>query len=186
MIKHNQTKNALSWDVGGNQYTCEPWGTVDIPEHLVDLVRKMGLPLGNAPMAPERKAVAVSEAAKDAARNDEIRLLRDRVRELEAQAAVDSSQLEREKGDSFAARESAARLSKELSLATERAASAERDGAAFKAQISDLMATIVELERKVPAMQVPPVATEQDPSKASQSQHPGQQQKQGQKPFQRR
>jgi hypothetical protein len=183
MIKHNQTKNALSWDVGGNQFTCEPWGTVDIPEHLVDLVRKMGLPLGNAPMAPERKAVAVSDAAKDAARNDEIRLLRDRVRELEAQAAVDSAQIEREKGESFKARESVAKLAKELTVATMRAEASERDGAAFKAQIADLNATIVELEQKAPA---PPVASEREPSKATPSQHPGQQQKQVQKPFQRR
>jgi chromosome segregation ATPase len=178
MIKHNQTKNALAWDIAGIKFACEPWGTVDIPEHLVGLAHKMGLPLGNAPMAPERKAIAVSDAAKDAARNDEIQLLRGRIRELEAQAVVDSSQLEAEKAEAFKARESTAKLSKELSAAAERANLAERDCAAFKAQISDLMASIVELERKAPAV-------EQAAPKSQPPQPSPQSQKPQQKPFRR-
>ena len=64
MILHNQTKNRLEWDSDGKHYTCEPWGPIDVPDELVDCFRRMGLPLGQSPVAQETKATAIETAAK--------------------------------------------------------------------------------------------------------------------------
>ncbi|HEY3497131.1 MAG TPA: hypothetical protein VGK73_20675 [Polyangiaceae bacterium] len=66
----NQTKNALAWSMGGQSFTCEPWGPVDIPDELVPAAKSRGLPLDVAAMAPEVRAqvrVADERAAADQA-----------------------------------------------------------------------------------------------------------------------
>jgi hypothetical protein len=52
----NQTKNSLSWSMGGVAYSCEPWGAVEVSDELVDIARRRGLPLDVAPVAPEARA----------------------------------------------------------------------------------------------------------------------------------
>lgn len=66
----NQTKNALSWEMGGVRYTCEPWSSVELDDALVSHARSRGLPLDVAPVAPETRAqvrVADERAAADQA-----------------------------------------------------------------------------------------------------------------------
>lgn len=88
----NQTKNHLSWSMGGAAYACEPWGAVDIPEELVAPAKARGLPLDVAPVAPDSRAkqrIADEEAA--AKQNATIALQR---KLEEANAALDSAKRE--------------------------------------------------------------------------------------------
>ncbi|MHC4648748.1 MAG: hypothetical protein ACYTBJ_25100, partial [Planctomycetota bacterium] len=58
-----QTKNPLSFEFAGVQYTAEPWGPIEAPDGLVDSMLKVGLPLGHVEIAPETRVAA--KAADD-------------------------------------------------------------------------------------------------------------------------
>lgn len=75
----NQTKNALSWAMGGEKFACEPWGPVDIPDEMVDPAKRRGLPLGEAPIAPELRAQQRIADEADASKLDALRSLKAQV-----------------------------------------------------------------------------------------------------------
>ncbi len=72
MKLYNQTKNFLKWDLSLTQYTCEPYGEVEVPDMFVMHCKKRGLPLDITPVAPEVKASKSLEGASEAAKKDEI------------------------------------------------------------------------------------------------------------------
>lgn len=76
MLLFNQTKNALSWGLGGEKYACEPWGSVELTEETAEVAKRRGLPLDVAPVAPEHRAQARIEAEADASKLDALRSLR--------------------------------------------------------------------------------------------------------------
>jgi hypothetical protein len=100
MRLYNQTKNQLGWSLGGKKLEAEPWGPVDIPDALAAAVRKMGLPLGIAPVAPEHRALVRVADEQAAAAAEPLRVLK---------AAADAAQ-----AGERAAKEELERMSVEL------------------------------------------------------------------------
>jgi chromosome segregation ATPase len=133
MRLHNQGKNALSWDMGGERFSCEPWGAIEIPDALVSAVRSRGLPLDVTPVAPELRAqvrVADERAASDAAPLLALRKQADdaQASERAAKAEVEalSVELSAERGKLRDAREQNAELAKKLKAAAADKEAAER------------------------------------------------------------
>ncbi len=95
MLRFNQTKNALSWKLSGQVFTCEPWGSVDIPDGLVQACVSMGLPLGVSATAPEQRAQERIEEEKRARENDAFAAVLRRAEAAEADAKAAKAELER-------------------------------------------------------------------------------------------
>jgi chromosome segregation ATPase len=117
MLLHNQTRLRLNWDASGRRFTFEPFGSCEVPEELVPHIRAQKVPVGEVPVTPERKAHAAAEEGAAEIRNDELRVLRERVVLAEA--------------DSKAARA-------EVSAAEERRDTAEAQVGALRARITAL------------------------------------------------
>ena len=66
----NQTNKPLSWKLSGQAFTCDPWGSVDVPREYVDPCKKLGLPLAETPIAPELRAARRVEEERAAASDD--------------------------------------------------------------------------------------------------------------------
>lgn len=92
---HNQTKQRLSWDMGGRKFSCEPWGSVELPENLVVHCRKRGIPLDVVPVAPEMRAHVRMQDEIDAARADDIKALQRQVKTAQASEAFAKEELNR-------------------------------------------------------------------------------------------
>lgn len=96
----NQSKNQLGWSMGGENYSCEPWGPIEVSDELVPAVKSRGLPLDVAPVAVELRAQARIADEQAEAKEAPLRALRQQCDD--AQAAERS------------AKEELARLSSEL------------------------------------------------------------------------
>lgn len=92
---HNQTKNAISWDMSGKRFACEPWGPVDIPEGLVDIAKGYGLPLGPVPVAPEFRAQQRVTDEQETAKSDATRALKNEITLAKAEAVEAVREVER-------------------------------------------------------------------------------------------
>jgi chromosome segregation ATPase len=73
----NQIKRPLSWAMGGVKYACEGFGPIDIPDHLVETCKRRGLPLDVSPVPAETRAQRRVSEEIEAARSDDLKLLKD-------------------------------------------------------------------------------------------------------------
>ena len=65
MLAFNQSQHTLSFSTGGVKFSCEPWGSVDIPDEFWGACVRMGLPLDIASVPPEKRAqVRVADERK--------------------------------------------------------------------------------------------------------------------------
>lgn len=115
MKLYNQSKNALRWDLGGNVYSCDPYGEISIPDDLVLHCKKRGIPLDVTPVAPEIKANKSLEASTEAAKNDEMLALQKQI--SEATAAEKAAKDELEKSIASFAKLRSEKVAVEVSLA---------------------------------------------------------------------
>lgn len=89
----NQIKQPLSWDMGGRRYACEGFGPVDVPDHLAELCKRRGLPLDVSPVAPETRAQRRVGEEIEAARSDDLKLLKNEALAAKAAEAAAKSEL---------------------------------------------------------------------------------------------
>ena len=80
-------------------FSCDPWGSVEVPEKLVALCGKRQLPLGQSPVAPETKASVRSKSADREAKADEVRVLREQLTDALAQSKASDAELESVRGE---------------------------------------------------------------------------------------
>ena len=147
MLLHNQSPNALRWEMAPHGwFECQPWGAVDVPEKLVDAAKKLGLPLGMAPVAPEQKARRIAAIEENGARSDENRNLRLKLEASTAQLATSEKTLANVKADR-------ARVAAELAASQKAGDEArvliktlEADKQSMRAEIAKQAERIVELE----------------------------------------
>lgn len=102
MKLYNQSKNPLRWKIGMTQFTCEPWGEVDVQDMFVEHCKARGLPLGVSPVAPEVKADVALANANELARRDEILALQHELalaRASEGTAKLEVEKIARELSD---------------------------------------------------------------------------------------
>src|SRR4051812_45135412 len=115
----NQTSNHLKTDLEGHAFECEPWGSVEIEESLVEHALKRGMPLGTIPVAPEVKAHArVEEAAKET-RDELVEGLRSQILRLEADVNVAKAHAEATIAELDKSKVASVKLSDDLRLARE-------------------------------------------------------------------
>lgn len=89
----NQIKQPLSWGMGDTRFTCEGFGAVDVPDHLVDLCKSRGLPLDVSPVPAETRAQRRVSEEIEAARSDDLKLLKDEVSAAKAAEATAKGEL---------------------------------------------------------------------------------------------
>jgi hypothetical protein len=143
MILHNQSKHHLRWKISMREYTCEPYGSVDIPDMFVKHCKKRGLALDVSPVPSEVRANATLRDATEAARSDELVLLRNEVElakasEKEAKRSLELEMLARSK-------DADRQLKTETSLAEAKRVLTEKSGE-LKASEELLAETAKELE----------------------------------------
>ena len=95
MLAFNQTKHDLSWSLSGQKYSCEAWGSVDLPEELWQASQRLGLPLGVASVLPELRAQARIEDERKASDDRVLYALKERAEKAEATTQSLQSELER-------------------------------------------------------------------------------------------
>lgn len=115
MKLYNQSKNALRWELGGEIYTCDPYGEVSIPDELVLHCKKRGVPLDVTPVAPEIKANKSLEVATESAKKDEIVALQKQLSGATGAEKVAKEELE--KSISLVAKLKSEKTAVEVSLA---------------------------------------------------------------------
>lgn len=96
MKLYNQSDRELSWDMSGHEFACEPFGSVEVPEHLIDFVRRRGLPLEPSPVAAEARAAQKAARAKREAEDSETIALRNAADDAAARLRDAQSLLEKE------------------------------------------------------------------------------------------
>ena len=147
MILHNQTSNRLSWSMGSREFSCEPWGPVDVPDEWVELCIKRTLPLGQSPVPAESKASARARAAQDTARADEIRVLRGQLEETQAVAASAQQEAEKTKRQLTTATERANALVGKLNEMETRLTRSEDEKAALELKLEEMAGKLADLEK---------------------------------------
>lgn len=95
MLAFNQTKHDLSWSLAGQKYSCEAWGSVDVPETLWPACKQLGLPLDVASVPPELRAQVRIEDERRASDDSALHALKDRAEKAEATARSLKGDLER-------------------------------------------------------------------------------------------
>lgn len=111
---YNQTKNALSFEMGGKKYGCEAWGSVELPEKYLPFVTSYGLPLGPVPVVPEMRARVIVEEELDASRKSDLRKQREEALTAQAQARAAGEELGRAQIELGQARQRCAALEDEI------------------------------------------------------------------------
>jgi|GEM_PF-3050530 len=81
---YNQTKRALSFELGAKTFACDAWGSVDVPGKLVEVAMAYGLPLGTVPVAPETRAKYQVQAEQEATRDEQLSALREQIADAQA------------------------------------------------------------------------------------------------------
>ncbi len=94
MLLYNQSKNHLRWKISTTVYTCEPWGSVEIPDMFVMHCKSRGLPLDTVAIPPEVRADTTLADANDKARNDEAIRLRHEAETAKISEAAAKAELE--------------------------------------------------------------------------------------------
>lgn len=95
MLAFNQTKHDLSWSLAGQKYSCEAWGSVDVPEELWPACKKLGLPLDVASVPPELRAQVRIEDERKASDDSALHALKERAEMAEASARSLKDELQR-------------------------------------------------------------------------------------------
>lgn len=136
----NQSKHQLGWSMGGQSFTCEPWGSVDVPEELVGAAKSRGLPLGPVQVAPEVRAhvrIAEERAAADQA---PLLALRKEADEALAREKAAIAELERCQGDLARLNRDYRETNERIATLTDKLARAEADKAAAETLLSETSA----------------------------------------------
>ena len=97
MLAFNQTKHDLSWSLSGQKYSCEAWGSVDLPEELWLASKRLGLPLDVSPVPPEHRAKVQVEDERKASDESALFALKARAEAAEAEARATKGEIERVK-----------------------------------------------------------------------------------------
>jgi regulator of replication initiation timing len=134
---HNQSKQSLSWDMGGQTFTCEPWGSVDVPDAMVAGCRRRGLPLDSVPAAPEIRARVRMSDEVQAAQDADTKRMRDAIAAAEASARAAKEALEQAQLDLGAALEDGRKLKDENAKLRKEIASAKADKKAAEELIAE-------------------------------------------------
>lgn len=146
MKLHNQSKNSLRWEMSKRVYTCEPWGSVEVPDQLVELCKSRRLPLAVTPVAPETKASVLVADERRAAEAAEVNQLKARVAELESGMAAASEELDRAQRERTQAVERIAELDAYAAANEDAIRSLEAERAALRKQVTELVDKLTPLE----------------------------------------
>lgn len=95
MLAFNQTKHDLTWSLAGQKYSCEAWGSVDVPEELWSACKRLGLPLDVASVPPELRAQVRIEDERKASDDSALHALKERAEKAEVTARSLKGELER-------------------------------------------------------------------------------------------
>jgi hypothetical protein len=147
MILHNQTSNRLSWSMGSREFSCEPWGPVDVPDEWVELCIKRTLPLGQSPVPAESKASARARAAQDTARADEVRVLKGQLEEAQAVAISAQQEAEKAKRQLTTATERSNALVSKLNELETRLTRSEDEKAALELKLEQMAGKLADIEK---------------------------------------
>lgn len=137
----NQIKRPLSWDMGGVKYACEGFGPVDIPDHLVEICKRRGLPLDVSPVPAETRAQRRVSEEIEAARSDDLKLLKDEALAAKASEAAAKGELAKCQVELSAANERCRKLVDELEQACSERDSAHADVKATEALLAEATAS---------------------------------------------
>ena len=92
---YNQTARALRWDMSGEIYECEPWGSVEVDPSLEVAVRSRGLPLERTRVPPEIRAQERIATEQKAADEAPLKALKEAAERAQAQELETKRELER-------------------------------------------------------------------------------------------
>lgn len=146
MKQYNQSDRAISWEMGGKSFSCEPYGSVDVPDELVPFARKRGLPLSGAPVAAEAKALRKAEAEKKYAEESDVIKMRDQLAVLEASVKTAEVELDKERAAATKLAKKADNLEDKLREANDALSKSHADAKALDAQLREQATRIAELE----------------------------------------
>lgn len=124
MLLYNQTKNPLRWKISMTTYTCDAWGSVEIPDMFVMHCKTRGLPLDVSPVAPEVRANVGLADATSKANSDELVILRNEVELARSSEKSAKSELEKVKTSLSDAQSDATKL--QVSVAEQKRVNGEQ------------------------------------------------------------
>jgi hypothetical protein len=145
---HNQTKNALSWDMGGKQYACESWGPVDVPEKFSTIVKQYGLPLAAVPVPPEHRAQQRVVDEQESAKSDVLKALKAEIDASNARARVAAEELERCQSQLEESRTKVLAMSKELDTLKRELVAVKADKKAAEDLLAETARSATDAEEK--------------------------------------
>lgn len=142
----NQTKNALSWSMGGVTYSCQPWGPVSVPDDLVGAVRSRGLPLGMAPVERETRAKVLIADEEAQARDAPLIQLRKQLEDAQDKAKAAEQELERMSAELSAVRDELRTEKAQVAELQEQALALKADKESAEALMSEQAQKAVEAD----------------------------------------
>lgn len=76
MLVHNQIKQSIAFEHGRETFKFAPHGACDVPEEAFEHMKLQRFPVAVSPVPPQEKAAAVVDEQRQAARSDEVVLLK--------------------------------------------------------------------------------------------------------------
>jgi hypothetical protein len=148
MLLFNQAVKPLKWHMSGAWYSAEPWGSVEVPDDLVEATKSRGIPLAATPIAPDSRARARVVEQEQAASEAVLVQLKNRADEAEkdsrdARAAADKSAVAMSEAQDALRREREAHAKTKAELAQARA-----DARAADALLSEQAAAASKAEER--------------------------------------
>ncbi len=167
MLLYNQVSKPVEWEANGVDYKWAPYGSCEVPDIYVPLLKLEGFPVDSVPIPPKEKAERAAAAMSEDAKEAEIQKLKKQLSDEEARAGESKRAAEAADLRATSAREHAEKAFEKVSALEEEIRTLRSDAAEYEKMIADQSSEIARLEETLQIELAKQTLGKPEPSKES-------------------
>lgn len=147
MLLHNQRGAALSWEANGVPYEWEPYGSCEVPDMWLPVLRGQGFPVDVSPVPPQTKADDAARAEQEAVASSQVTQLKEQLAKATASSAESAKAAELSASRETKALERLKDSEDKNKTLRDQLATAKHEISEYEKLLAESMAKVTDLER---------------------------------------